>query len=74
MEGNMNRVMYRDMIEENLISSAKQLNLARRWTFQRDNELKHTARIPQDDLLTSITLKTVLLEAVSANNSFAINF
>lgn len=44
IEGNMNNVMYQAISEKSLISSAKKLNLGRRWTFQQYNNPKSTAK------------------------------
>ena len=35
--------MYREMLDENLLQSALDLRLGRRFTFQQDNDPKHTA-------------------------------
>ena len=40
MDGAKNRTI----LEENLLESAKDLRLEQRFTFQQDNEPKHTAR------------------------------
>lgn len=50
IRGNMSGAMYQDILEENLISSAKTKNLGRQWKFQQDNNPKHTAKITQDGL------------------------
>lgn len=57
IQGNMNGAMFQHITENNLVSSAKKLNLGRRWTFQQDNDCKHTARITQQvSLWNSLSL------------------
>uniref|UniRef100_A0A8C9YW01 Tc1-like transposase DDE domain-containing protein n=1 Tax=Sander lucioperca TaxID=283035 RepID=A0A8C9YW01_SANLU len=48
IEGKMNAAKYRDILEENLIQSAQDLRLGRRFTFQQDNDPKHTAKITKE--------------------------
>ncbi len=45
IEGKMNAAKYRDILDENLLQSAQDLRLGRRFTFQQDNDPKHTAKI-----------------------------
>ena len=40
----MNGAKYRQVLEENLLQSAKDLRLERRFTFQQGNAPKHTAK------------------------------
>ncbi len=40
----MNGAMYRDILSENLLPSARALKMKRGWVFQLDNDPKHTAR------------------------------
>ncbi|CAB1416061.1 unnamed protein product [Pleuronectes platessa] len=40
----MDGAKYREILEENLMQSAKDLRLGRRFIFQQDNDPKHTAR------------------------------
>ncbi|KAK1794552.1 hypothetical protein P4O66_001278 [Electrophorus voltai] len=47
VEGKMNAAMYRDILEENLLQSALDLKLGRRFIFQKDNGPKHTAKIKE---------------------------
>lgn len=44
IEGRMNSQMYRGILDRNLLKSAEDLGLARGWTFQQDNDPKHTAK------------------------------
>ena len=41
----MDGAKYRQILEENLLQSAKDLRLGRRFTFQQDNDPKHTAKV-----------------------------
>ena len=40
----MNGAKYRQILEENLLQTAKDLALQQRFTFQQDNYPKHTAK------------------------------
>ena len=52
IEGKMNGAKYRERsIDENLLLSAQDLRLGRRFTFQQDNDPKHTAKTTQDKSL-----------------------
>jgi len=42
-EGVRNGAKHRKILEENLFQSSKDLCLGRRFTFQQDNDPKHTA-------------------------------
>uniref|UniRef100_A0A671N3U4 Tc1-like transposase DDE domain-containing protein n=1 Tax=Sinocyclocheilus anshuiensis TaxID=1608454 RepID=A0A671N3U4_9TELE len=44
----MNAAKYRDILDENLLQSAQDLRLGRRFTFQQDNDPKHTAKITKE--------------------------
>ena len=44
IEGKMNAAKYTDIHEENLLHSALDLRLWRRFAFQHDNDPKHTAK------------------------------
>ncbi|MBN3294624.1 TCB2 transposase, partial [Polypterus senegalus] len=48
IEGKMNAAKYRDILDKNLLQSAKDLRLGRRFTFQQDNDPKHTAKITKE--------------------------
>ena len=48
IEGKMNATIYRDILDENLLQSALDLRLGRRFIFQQDNNPKHTAKISKD--------------------------
>jgi hypothetical protein len=37
IEGKMNRAKYREILDENLLQSAQDLRMGRRFTFQQDN-------------------------------------
>jgi hypothetical protein len=40
----MNGAKYREIIDENLLKSTQDLKLGQRFTFQQDNDPKHTAK------------------------------
>jgi len=43
--GKINAAMYRDITDDNLLQSALDLGLGRRFIFQQNNDPKHTAKI-----------------------------
>jgi transposase len=47
IEGRINRAMYREILDLNLLQSAQDLRLGQRFTFQQDNDPKHTAKTMQ---------------------------
>lgn len=51
VEGNMDRLQYKRILEHNLQPSVDKLNLGASWIFQQDNDPKHTAKIVKDWLL-----------------------
>jgi hypothetical protein len=48
IEGKMNGAKYREILDENLPQSAQDLRLGRRFTFQQDNDPKHTTKTMQE--------------------------
>ena len=44
----MNRAKYREILDVNLLQSTQDLRLGQSFTFQQDNELKHTAKSSQE--------------------------
>ena len=44
VDGKTDGARYRGILEENLLESAKDLRLGRRFTFQQDTDPKHKAR------------------------------
>ena len=48
VEGKMNGANYREILNENLPQSAQDLRLGRRFTFQQDNDTKHTAKTTEE--------------------------
>lgn len=47
VEGKMNAAKYKEILEDNLIQSARELRLGRRFIFQPDNDPKHAAKATQ---------------------------
>ena len=52
LEGQMNAAKNTEILEENLLQSALDLRLVRRFTFQHDNNPKHTAKRTKEGLLS----------------------
>ena len=48
IEAKMNRAKYRKILNENRLQSVQDLRLGRRFTFQQDNDPKHTAKTTQE--------------------------
>ena len=48
IEEKINEAKYRDIPDENLLQSAQDLRLGRRFTFQQDNVPKHTAETMEE--------------------------
>ena len=48
IEGKMNAAKYIDILDENLFQSVHDLRMGRRFTFQQDNDPKHTAKITKE--------------------------
>ena len=48
VEGKLNGAKYRDILNENLVQSAQGLRLGKWFTFQQDNDPKHTAKTRQE--------------------------
>jgi hypothetical protein len=48
IEAKMNGANYREILDENLLQSARDLRLGQRFTFQQDNDPKHTAKTMQE--------------------------
>ena len=48
MKGKMNAQKYRDILDDNLLQSAQNLRLGLKFTFQQDNDPKHTAKPTQE--------------------------
>jgi len=45
IHGTMNAIKYLDILKTNLFKSVDTLKLGQNWTFQQDNDPKHTAKI-----------------------------
>ena len=45
VDGIMKKEDYLQILQDKLYTSVRKLNLSRRWVFQHDNDLKHTAKI-----------------------------
>uniref|UniRef100_A0A4W5M391 HMG box domain-containing protein n=1 Tax=Hucho hucho TaxID=62062 RepID=A0A4W5M391_9TELE len=48
IEEKINGTKYKEILDENLLQSTKDLRLGRRFTFQQDNDPKHTAKTTQE--------------------------
>uniref|UniRef100_A0AAZ3PGT6 Tc1-like transposase DDE domain-containing protein n=1 Tax=Oncorhynchus tshawytscha TaxID=74940 RepID=A0AAZ3PGT6_ONCTS len=48
IERKMNGAKYREILDENLLQSAQDLRLGRRFTFQQDNDPKHASKTMQE--------------------------
>jgi hypothetical protein len=48
IEGKMNGAKYREILDGNLLQSAQDLRLGQRFTFQQDNDPKHTVKTMQE--------------------------
>ncbi len=48
IEGKMNAAKYRDIMDENLLQSAQDPQTGPKFTFQQDNDPKHTAKITKE--------------------------
>ena len=44
VQGTMNSLQYQEILDENVMQSVTNLRLGRRWTFQQDNDPKHTSK------------------------------
>jgi hypothetical protein len=44
IKGKMNRAKYREILDENLFQSPRDLRLGPNFTFQQDNDPKHIAK------------------------------
>lgn len=51
IEETMNKEGYLNILKENLAPSVEKLKLSRVWTFQQDNDSKHTSRLVKEWLL-----------------------
>uniref|UniRef100_A0AAZ3QMN3 Tc1-like transposase DDE domain-containing protein n=1 Tax=Oncorhynchus tshawytscha TaxID=74940 RepID=A0AAZ3QMN3_ONCTS len=54
----MNGAKYREILDEDLLQSAQDLRLGKRFTFQQDNNPKHTAKT-MHELLWSKSLNVL---------------
>ena len=48
IKGKMNGENYREILDENLLQSTQDLRLGRRFTFQQDNNPKHTTKTMEE--------------------------
>lgn len=51
IDGTMDRYVYRDILNNNLIQSADKMGLKKRFIFQHDNDPKHTSGVVQQALV-----------------------
>lgn len=54
IDGRMDQFVYRNILEQNLMESARQLNIESDFVFQHDNDPKHTARSVKEWLSLNI--------------------
>ena len=57
INGIMNSTKYQDILATKLFASARKLRLGRSWTFQQDNDPKHTSYINTEMVLFSFSLR-----------------
>ena len=69
IEAKMNGAKYREILDENP-QSAQDLRLGRRFTFQQDNDPKHTAKTMQE-WLRDMSLNVLERRSQSSDNSCA---
>ena len=48
IEAKRNRTKYTEILDDKLLRSFQDLRLGRRFTFQQDKDLKHTAKTKQE--------------------------
>ena len=48
LKGTMDGAMYRQILGENLLPSARKLKMGRGWVLQHDNDPKHTAKATKE--------------------------
>ena len=48
IEGKINEAKYREIFDGNMLQSAQDLRLQQRFTYQLDNDCKHTAKTTQE--------------------------
>uniref|UniRef100_A0AAY4B0Y1 Tc1-like transposase DDE domain-containing protein n=1 Tax=Denticeps clupeoides TaxID=299321 RepID=A0AAY4B0Y1_9TELE len=48
INGKMDGAMYRKILSDNLLPSARKLKMGRGWVFQHDNDPKHTAKATKE--------------------------
>ncbi|GAV06174.1 hypothetical protein RvY_16201 [Ramazzottius varieornatus] len=48
IKGNMDGLMYRNIMDQNVLQSAKKLKLKKGWHYQHDNDPKHTSIVSRD--------------------------
>uniref|UniRef100_A0A8C5MIC2 Transposase n=1 Tax=Leptobrachium leishanense TaxID=445787 RepID=A0A8C5MIC2_9ANUR len=44
VQGTMNSLQYQEILDDNVMQSVTNLRLGRHWTFQQDNDPKHTSK------------------------------
>uniref|UniRef100_A0A8C5M7V7 Transposase n=1 Tax=Leptobrachium leishanense TaxID=445787 RepID=A0A8C5M7V7_9ANUR len=44
VQGTMNSLQYQEILDDNVMQSVTNLRLGKRWTFQQDNDPKHTSK------------------------------
>ncbi|GAU91173.1 hypothetical protein RvY_03481 [Ramazzottius varieornatus] len=48
IKGNIDGLMYRNIMDQNVLQSAKKLKLKKGWHYQQDNDSKHTSIVSRD--------------------------
>lgn len=56
IQGNINSHAYRQILDQNLLPSVRELKLGRKWVLQQDNDPKHTSKTIKEWLKRKRTL------------------
>ncbi|GFU85747.1 transposable element Tc1 transposase [Trichonephila clavipes] len=69
IEGIMNQYIYLNILKNNLSQSASKLGLDGSFTFQQDNDPKHTARVVREWLLYNVRKQLTPCEQLKYNKA-----